>query len=570
MLINKSFFWVLLCFLIPRFGESQNNATYPQDYFINPLDIELRLAGSFGELRSNHFHSGLDFKTNQVTGLPVYAAASGYVSRIKIQHYGYGKALYITHPNGYTTVYAHLSKFSPRIEAYVKQQQYVKESYEIELFPTDLDLRVDQVEVVAYSGNTGGSSGPHLHFEIRDAKEFIINPLLFGYKIADSKSPVIKQMIVYPLDENSTVNGKREPYQSRLITQQNGKLKAEQIKAYGNIGIGINTIDYMDFENNQNGVYSIFTHINGSKNFEMVYDRFSFDETRYINQLIDYSFFKEHKSRVSRLYVPEGSPLGLYRNAINNGKLTMIEPGLTHIYNIEVSDKAANTSVITVDIINDVKPEPAPIKDNANLIFVNHNMSFSQSFGRYSLTIPGGALYENALLAITEENDKLIIHKDVIPVHKNMTITYDMTAKKDDNLNQYYIGEVQPWGTVYHLNSKLKGNVLSATTRNFGTYTVAKDDTSPTVEPLNFKNEMWISKLGTLRVKIDDKQSGISGYRATLNGDFILMEYESKDKLLVHDLADNIVKEGENLLKIIVTDNVGNSTTFTAVVHYKS
>lgn len=569
-MLAKKILCLLTILWIPRFGESQNNPNYPQDYFINPLDIELRLAGSFGELRSNHFHSGLDLKTNQVTGLSVYAVASGYVSRIKIQHYGYGKALYITHPNGYTTVYAHLSKFSPRIEAYVKQQQYAKESYEIELFPNDLELRVDQGEVVALSGNTGGSSGPHLHFEIRDAKEFIINPLLFGYQIADSKQPVVKQMVAYPLDENSTINGKREPYQLRLIPQKNGTLKAEQIKAYGTIGIGINATDLMDYENNHNGVYSIVTHFNGSKNFEMVYDRFSFDETRYINQLIDYGYFKEHKSRISRLYVPEGSPLGLYRNTINNGKLTMVDPGLTHIYNIDVRDKASNTTVITVDIINDVKPEPAPAKDNSSFTFINHNMNFNERYGKYNLTIPSGALYENALLEIKEENDKLVIHNDVIPVHKNMIITYDMSAKKEDNMTQYYIGEAQPWGAVYHLNSKLKGNSLSATTRNFGTYTVAKDDTAPTVEPLNFKNDMWVSKIGKLRIKIDDKQSGISGYRGTLNGDFILLEYEYKDKLLTHDLADNIVKDGENLLKIIVTDNVGNSTTFTAVVYFKS
>lgn len=555
---------------MPRFGESQTLKNLPQDYFINPLDINLRLSGSFGELRSNHFHSGVDLKTNQVTGLPVYAVANGYVSRIKIQTYGYGKALYVTHPNGYVSVYAHLSKFAPRIEAYVKALQYKKETYEIELFPGDLELRLDQGEVIAYSGNTGGSGGPHLHFEIRDSAERIINPLLFGMEIADTKKPLVKQMMAYPLDENSTINGKRIPVPLRVIPQKNGTFKVEPFKAYGTIGIGVNTSDQMDYENNQNGIYSLTTHFNGSKNFEMIFDRFSFDETRHINQLIDYKFFKEHKSRISRLYVPDGSPLSIYRNAVDGGKLLVTNPGLTHTYKIEICDFKKNASIITLDIINDDIPIEKVMNDNTGLTYINHNISHNETYGKFSLSIPSGALYENALIEIKEDGDKLIIHKDEIPIHKNMYISYDMSSKTGDNMSQYYIAEVQPWGALYHLDSKLKGTTLSAGTRNFGTYTVAKDDLAPTVAPLNFKDQSWISNAKTLRMQIDDRQSGISGYRATLNGNFILMEYEYKDKMLTHDLSDKIVKDGENLLKVIVTDNVGNSTTFEAVLNFKS
>lgn len=569
MITRLTFILLVVC-LFPRFGESQTIKNLPQDYFINPLDINLRLSGSFGELRSNHFHSGLDIKTNQVTGLPVYAVANGYVSRIKIQTYGYGKALYITHPNGYVSVYAHLSKFSPRIEAYVKKLQYAKETYEIELFPNDLELRLDQGEVVAYSGNTGGSGGPHLHFEIRDSAERIINPLLFGIDIADSKKPLVKQMMAYPLDENSTINGKREPFQLRVIPQKNGTFKVEPFKAYGTIGIGVNTSDQMDYERNQNGIYSLTTHFNGSKNFEMTFDRFSFDETRHINQLIDYKFFKEHKSRISRLYIPEGSPLSIYRNTKDGGKLNITEPNTTHTYKIEICDFKNNSSVVHVEIVNDDIPLEKQVPDNTGLTYVNHHISFNENYGKYSLSIPSGALYENALIEIKESGDKLIVGKDEIPVHKNMYISYDMSSKTGDNMKQYYIAEVQPWGALYHIDSKLKGTTLSAGTRNFGTYTVAKDDLAPTIAPLNFKDKSWISNAKTLKLQIDDRQSGINGYRATLNGNFILMEYEYKDKMLTHDLADNIVTDGENLLKVIVTDNVGNSTTFEAVLNFKS
>lgn len=569
MHIRLSFILLVILFSV-RFGESQTLENLPQDYFINPLDIDLRLSGSFGELRSNHFHSGLDIKTNQVTGLPIYAVANGYISRIKIQHYGYGKALYVTHPNGYVSVYAHLKNFAPRIEAYVKKMQYKRETYEIELFPTDLELRLDQGEVIAYSGNTGGSGGPHLHFEIRDSAERIINPMLFGIEIADTKKPLVKQMMAYPLDENSTVNGKREPFQLRVIPQKNGTYKVENFKAYGSIGIGVNTSDQMNFSRNQNGVFRIVTHFNGSKNYEIAFDRFAFDETRHLNQYIDYAFFKSKKSRIHRLYVPDGSPLSMYRNTVNNGKLLLNNAELTHTYKIEICDFKENSSVINMEIINDEPPVEPIAVDNAGLTYINHNVSHNETYGRFSLSIPAGALYENALLDIKEVDDKLVVHKDEIPLHKNMYISYDMSAKTGDDMSKYYIGEVQPWGAVYHIDSKLKGTTLSAGTRSFGTFTVVKDDVPPTVSAINFKDNSWISNAKSISLRIDDRASGISGYRATLNGKFILMEYEYKDKMITHYLSDNIVSDGENLLKVIVTDSVGNSTTFEAVLNFKS
>ncbi|MFO7721109.1 MAG: M23 family metallopeptidase, partial [Gillisia sp.] len=189
-------FFTLTAFIV------QAQAPFPADYFTSPLDVDLVLSGTFGELRSNHFHSGLDIKTQQREGLNVLASAEGYVSRINVQHYGYGKALYIQHPNGYTTVYGHLKKFSPAIEAYIKKQQYAKETYEIELFPTASELKVENGELVAFSGNTGGSGGPHLHFEIRDGQQRPMNPKLFGVNVKDNQAPVINSLYVYPIGED--------------------------------------------------------------------------------------------------------------------------------------------------------------------------------------------------------------------------------------------------------------------------------------------------------------------------------------------------------------------------------
>ena len=230
---------VIFCFLL--FGILCCNAQspYPKDYFTSPLDITLTASGTFAELRSNHFHSGIDLKTKGTEGLNVYAAASGYVSRIKISRFGYGKALYITHPNGYTSVYAHLQKFSPSLEAYVKKQQYKKETFELEVFPQRNFLKIAAKEIIAYSGNTGGSSGPHLHFEIRDKQERPINPMLFGITIKDTTKPQIHELFGYPLSEESHVNGARSRVKIRIKKLPNGHYISEQISAFGALALGL-------------------------------------------------------------------------------------------------------------------------------------------------------------------------------------------------------------------------------------------------------------------------------------------------------------------------------------------
>jgi hypothetical protein len=281
----------LLCI---SFSIAQNS--YPQDYFQSPLEIPLILSGTFAELRSNHFHAGLDIKTQQRAGLKVMAAASGFVSRIKVSHFGYGKALYITHPNGYTSVYAHLQNYNPEIDAYIKQRQYKNESYEIELFPKAGELLVNKGDIVAYSGNTGGSGGPHLHFEIRNKQEHPMNPMLFGLDIKDSVKPIVSALYVYPIGEGSYVNKSNTKQKLRLIPIESGDYVAENIEAYGKIGFAIGSTDRQNLAANKNGVYKVESFYNGNKNFEIDFRKFSFAESNHINRLIDYEIFKTKKS----------------------------------------------------------------------------------------------------------------------------------------------------------------------------------------------------------------------------------------------------------------------------------
>ena len=233
---------------------------YPQDYFRSPMDLPIHASGTFGELRNNHFHAGLDFRTQQKVGFPVFAAASGYVSRLRVSTYGYGTAVYIDHPNGYTTLYGHLLKYSPKIEAYIRAKQYEKKSFDIEIFPKPGEITVEKGEEIALAGNSGGSGGPHLHFEFRDTKtEMIINPLLFGLdkKMIDKDAPTVYGLIAYAVSDDAVVNESQKPILLSLKLQKDGTYLAEKIYARGKIGFAINTTDKSTGSIGNNGVFKV-------------------------------------------------------------------------------------------------------------------------------------------------------------------------------------------------------------------------------------------------------------------------------------------------------------------------
>ncbi len=540
----------------------------PDDYFGKPLDIPMLLSGSFGELRSNHFHSGLDIKTQQKEGFPVYAPADGFVKRIKVSHFGYGKALYIQHPNGYNTVYAHLQSYAGSIQNYVKEQQYKKESYEIELFPESSVLPVKKGDIIAYSGNSGGSGGPHLHFEIRDAASRPMNPMLFGIDIPDSRIPLINSVFAYPVSEDAHVNFSQNPIKLRLIRQQDGSYKTEQLTALGKIGFGVSAYDQQNGASNKNGTYQIKTTYNGKPSFEVSFKKFSFDETRYINRYIDYGYWETNKSRVQKLFRETNNPLSIFTYEDQEGYV-QVEDALSSVYTIEVADFKGNTITITVPIEGKEGAiiEPKKLTKTEDYIYADRATSITK--GKYSVYFPAESLYEDTYLQIEAMGDTLKLHEDIIPIHRNITISVDASQYDSKDLNQLYIGRLNYKGEPYYTRTYRDGTKLSARTRTFGTYCIAADTIAPKVTPVNFTDGKWISKNRTLTIKIEDEESGISSYRATLNGKYILTEYDYKKDLLVYDFTDYIVTDTENNLKLIVVDNVGNSTTFEATFFRK-
>ena len=543
---------------------------YPQDYFNNPLDITLVLSGTFGELRSSHFHAGLDIKTQQRQGLKVYAAAEGYVSRIKISHFGYGKAVYITHPNGYTTVYGHLQKLSERLEKYIKECQYDKESFEVEVFPSADELPITSNEIIAFSGNTGGSGGPHLHFEIRDNQERPINPMLFGIDIKDSRAPFVSAVYAYPKDESAVINGKNERVPLRLIPQNNGSYEVEKITASGNIGFGITSYDKQDLAPNNNGVSNIQTFFNGNKSLEVDFKRFSFDESKHIKRYIDYGYFKSKRSRIQKLFIEKNNPLTLFKDIYDDGYIH-IEDSTASVFKIRIRDYKGNETWVNIPIMGKnetLKIQPYDAMQVKSLVYSNRSTTLKSN--NITVNFYENTLYDDALIDFRVSSDTLHLHEDRIPLQKNFYINYDLSHYKDEHLDKLFIARLYGYyKKPSYVYTKRKGKVLSAGSKIFGTYTLAMDTVAPSIKPLNFQDKKWLSKYRYLKVKIEDELSGISKYRATVNGKWILMEYDYKTNTLVHDFNDNIVKDTKNELKIIVTDNVGNSSTFEATFFRK-
>ncbi len=537
-------------------------AQYPKDYFRSPLDIPINLSGTFGELRPNHFHSGLDIRTNNVEGLPVYAAADGNIIRIKVSAFGYGKALYIAHPNGYTTVYGHLQKFSDKIEAYVKEQQYRQKSYEVELYPST--LKVTQSEIIALSGNSGGSGGPHLHFEFRDtATEKIINPMAFGMNklIKDEINPVISSLMVYPVNDSISVNKSKNPVSLSLQKQVDGTFLATKVTASGKIGFALNSYDLSTNSYNKNGIYKVATFLNGSPNFNYTFDTFAFDESKHVNYFIDFNKYKKLKQRFQKLFIKENYPLSIISGNTKNGFID-IKPNVTYTYKIEVSDFHGNKTIVHVPIFYEKEANPTPITSKGKF-YIKSKSDYNFEFEKTAVYLPSKTLYENAYLNIEEKEGVLDMESNFEAIENGFTVTLDMSHLSEEEQKKAFVGSISGLKLEYN-SSFRKGTKVSAKIKSFGKFKVGFDLVAPRIYNPNFIEGSNISKLTTLSVSISDALSGIDSYNAYLNGEWILMEYDYKTKKLVHNLTDGKVRSGTNDIKIVVTDKLNNSSTFTS------
>ena len=542
------------------FGHSQK---YPRNYFRSPMDIPLYASGSFGELRGNHFHSGLDFKTNKREGLSIFSSADGYVSRIKISEGGYGKALYITHPNGYTSVYGHLKKFEGKIAEYVQKKQYAQKSYEIEWFPQASELIVKKGDLIALSGNSGSSGGPHLHFEIRDTKtEQIINPLYFGFDILmpDAVLPVINELVVYAVNDSSVVNKSQRPIPVNLSLQKDGNYLADKVYAKGNIAFAVNTYDQADKNYNWNGIFKAETFLNGSRLFGYEFEKFAFDETRYVNNFIDYYRYKTIGQSVQKLFFKKRYPFSVVSGNAKNGQLTVV-PGTTLNYRIEISDFHGNKRVINVPVQYSEAGSTIPNVEKKTPYFVKSKNDNNYTKDNVSVFIPENAFYEDFYLNFEVKDNVLYLHDETVPVHQNITITFDVSDIPNLNREKTFISRMDGNKKDFFTTSK-KGNLFSARTKDLGKFFLEVDTIAPKIYRPNFKEGANLDTYDSISLHISDDLSGIKEYNAYLNGKWILMEYDFKTKTLVHFFSDGIYDEEKNELKVVVSDKMGNSAIF--------
>ena len=546
---------LLLLIYTPVFSQ----INYPKDYFRPPLDIPMQLSGNFGELRPNHFHAGLDFKTQQKEGQIVHATADGFISRIKISPYGYGKAIYIDHPNGYTTVYGHLQKGYGAVESYIQAEQYKNQSYEIEVFPEPGTLAVKKGDTIAISGNTGGSEGPHLHFEIRDTKtERIINPQLFGFEIKDSRKPMVSGLMVYPIGENSAVNESARPIMLGMSLQPDGTYISEKVLANGKLGFGITGVDQDDVSYSNNGYFKVETFFNGQSYFGYQFDTYAFDEGRFINALIDFPRYKKTKVRVQKLFMQNPYPLTIIRSTEKNGIVEAL-PNLSMSYKIEVSDFVGNKTTILIPIDYSPLPPKIPTETIPTKYFVKANKDSNFEKDNMSVFFPAGTFYDDFYLNFDVKDGVMTVQDDYTAVHSNFQVL--ITDEKATQKEKTFIASVSGKKLNYNF-TKVKDNTFTAYTKNLGDFKLAKDTIAPKISIAKPIEGKWITGQKTISLSISDNLSGIKTYSGFINEKWVMFEYDYKARKITYRIDDAQLAEGKNDLKVIVSDNLGNSAIF--------
>lgn len=556
MKVKILIFFLLLCSCL--YSQTEFFPQYP-----NPVKIPVYLSATFAEIRTNAFHAGVDIRTQGVEGKEVFAVADGYVSRIGVSPFGYGKVLYITHDDGFTSVYAHLSKFNKKIGEYVKMKQYEDKSFSQNILLEEDVFPIKRGDFLGFTGNSGGSGGPHLHYEIRytDTQE-PVNPLFFGLKIKDNIKPCIKGLAIYPL-ENSIVNGSTSPFYTYSLDNLS-------FEVGGDIAFGINVFDQADGSNNKNGPYSIELFADEKLIFSITSYKYSYSETRYVNSLIDYSYFINNKERFIRTEIDEFNKLSVYD--VKDG-IVAVNQGDTLKMKYVVKDYNNNVSILPFTLIGVESPEIEQNNILPNLSYdIFDGKSCDINLNGFEAHIPKNAFYRDVTLGVSKIDTIENIFSDYayrlgsedIPLHKKIKIRMKIAEELvDDTL--LYVASVDKDGKLSYLGNKYNDDFIEAQTNVLGTYLIAKDDIKPTVKPLNFKSGGLITDNWSLRLEIEDKESGIGKYEMLVNDEWVLAEYDAKNNLLIYQI-DNHIKKGHNTLEVIVTDMLGNKCVYSTTL----
>lgn len=541
---------------------------FPQNYFIPPLVGSNIITNNFGQIRPNHFHAGVDIKTRKI-GIPIVATADGYVSRIRISKYGYGRALYVTHPNGYKTVYGHLSKFSPEIEIYAKKVQLEKQSFEFAIYPDSSFFKVKQGDIIAYSGNTGRSSGPHLHYEIREAlKDVPINPELTGLYVADKYSPKLTKVIIYPIDKNSKINGVNSRQILNADCKSNKCFLNKTIIVNGKIGFGANAYDLISTTGRKQAVYSARILMDGKQIFEYNINKVSFYESRGINSFLDYYERQKTGNKYQKYYIEPGNYLGIYNWEYGNGVIELQDYN-THKIQIILEDIKHNKFSVSLKIKKGKTPSVLQKKHSEKKVYFDKDFFFVQN--DFRMIIQKNSLYKNIdNLYYKEYKSSKYYYSKVYSVQNKYTalsspilISIKGDKVSEDNLEKGVILHISDKGRVTPLKTNYINGFYSAKSKYFGKFALTIDNVRPTIKVLtNFSST---KKLSVIKFKITDNLSGIKKLYATIDNKFVLLKYDKRYKVYYYKLAQNIKNNSNHEIILEVFDKKNNKAVYKTV-----
>ncbi|MFM1876569.1 MAG: hypothetical protein RL266_2306 [Bacteroidota bacterium] len=535
--------------------------------YANPIDGELILSGNFGEVRTNHFHSGLDIKTGGVEGKPVYSVADGQVSRVSVAGGGFGKAIYIEHPNGKTSVYGHLSDFAPEIAKYVKEQQYAKQSFEVDLaIPANL-FPVKKGQLIAKSGNTGGSGGPHLHFEIRETiGQHPENPLNYGFKVKDDRRPELQKLWVYVHSNSGHIEGlvAEKGFTLKQTGGQYALNSGDTVQASGILSFGMAALDRFSSANNVCGIYSMKVKVGNEVIHEQKIDKIPFDKKRMVNCHTDYQKNKTENQKVYRSYIAPGNSLDLYSSVIDGGTVK-IDVGKFYPVHIEVSDHQGNLSQLSFTIQG--QPRAQALLSSKEYVTELFYPKKENSFSNHSLqmSIPAGCLYDTlrfkydlkpackGCVSAVHSIGKLLD----TPLDNYMSISIKMNALSEAKTQKAIIVSFNSKGNPVSEGGTAKNGWMTTKSRSFGDYAVMLDSVAPRLMPKNFKNQSSTAGLSRLEFTLSDNLAGVKTVTGTLNGKWVLLEQDPKNSLLFYTKDERFIK-GQNTFRISATDAVGN------------
>ncbi len=565
MKLKSKFLFPFLILLVISFcahAQFFPQPAYPQNYFTWPVGAVKAIVANFGELRPNHYHMGLDARTDKVVNKPIYAAASGYVAKVKIEPFGFGRAIYINHPNGFTTVYAHLNDFYPELDNYITEQQYNQQSWNVFLdIPANL-FPVTKGQFIAYSGNSGGSQGPHLHWEIRDTKtDKVLNPLLFNMPIDDKIAPDVFRLAVY--DRTQSTYEQIPRFIPLKKTGNKYTVAAGKLTVYNAASsFAVTAYDRYTGSTNQNGIYSAVMYTDDKPVSGFQLNGISYDDTRYLNANIDYKLkinggpYLQHLSRLP------GNTADHYKSDASNGVITLA-PSESRQVKIEISD--ANNNVAVLEFLLERSATVAPAATKTGKLFSPGQINVFEN-EEVKFYLPQNALYDSCYfrygkIVPTIGKPVYQLHNHSVPLHGYFTVKIRdglLFLPSDKMVMKRFFNNKEDFKKAEPAAEENEKGWYKASFREFGNFQLIVDNEPPLVTPIGFKDGMNTAKSKRIAFLVKDNTEEIRQFTALLDGKWLRFTND-KGKLFSY-IFDQHCGPGEHELKIMVEDLVGNKT----------